>query len=252
MPYHKGVPISETEISCGECGAFAADRLDFQLAEAVCRQGRQLSGWWAEWRREMTADIMAAHGWKTLKGRSGRRLQLENQLRDWERRQHPYFRVPPHRRAHPPGHLLLYILCGRVLWLLDHLHAATQDQHLLRVGAPDWMVRLVRPVRGGLSVTTERWSIVRTAAARRALAACLGLKARTLQRKLQNRGRIREELAESRAQSQEGFAFLYAVASPAERQQLLEHSAYQRCAREGAEFSIRAPDGLTYFRARIT
>lgn len=246
------MPISKTEILCGDCAAFAADRLDFLLADALCQQGRQLSRWWTEWRREMTADVMAARGWKTLRGRSGRRIQLENQLRDWEQRQHPYFRVPPHRRAHPPGHLLLYVLCGRVLWLLEHVRATAQDQHLLRVGAPDWMRQLVRPVRAELGVKTERWSIKRTAAARRAVAACLGLKPRTLQRKLQNRRRIEEELAESRARSREGFAFLYAVANADERQRLLEQSAYLQCGREGAVFSIRAPDGVTYFRPRIT
>ena len=200
----------------------------------------------------MTAQVMEARGWKTLRGRSGRRLQLETELRHWEQRQDPYFRVPPHRRAHPPGHLLLYVLCGRMLWLLEHMREATQDQHLLRVGAPDWMRQLVRPVRAELSVTAERWSIVRTAAARRAVAVFLGLKPRTVQRKLQNRRRINEELAASRARSQEGFAFLYAVANPVERLWLLERSAYQQCGREGAVFSVRTPDGVAYFGHRIT
>src|SRR2546429_5202399 len=52
-----------------------------------------------------------------------------------------------HRRPHPPGHLLLYVLCGRALWLLEHVRAKGQDHHLLRAGAPDWMRRLVGPVR---------------------------------------------------------------------------------------------------------
>ena len=42
-----------------------------------------------------------------------------------------------------PGHLLLYFLCGRALWLLEHVRAKGQDHHLLRAGAPDWMRRLV-------------------------------------------------------------------------------------------------------------
>jgi len=197
---------------------------------------------------EMTAHVMAARGWKTLRGRSGRRLQLETELRYWEQRQDPYFRVPPHRRPHPPGHLLLYVLCGRALWLLEHVRAKGQDHHLLRAGAPDWMRRLVGPVRAYLGVRSERWSIVRVAAARRAVAACLGLKPRTVQRKLQNRRRINEELTDSEARSREGFAFLYGVAAPVERQWLLKQSAYLQCQREEAEFSVRAPDGVSYFR----
>jgi len=80
--------------------------------------------------------------------------------------------------------------------------------------------------------------------------AWLGPKPRTVQRKLYNRQRINEELADSRARSRQGFAFLYAVATPVERQWLLEHSEYEQCQPENAAFSVRALDGVAYLRAR--
>jgi hypothetical protein len=195
----------------------------------------------------MTADFMTTRGWKTLAGR-GRGPQLQTVLRYWEAQQDTYFRMPTHRREGPPGHLLLYVLCCRVLWLLEHLRAEGHDHHLLRAGAPTWMRRLVKPVRAQLGLGSQRWSIMRAAAARQAVSAWLRLKPRTVQRKLYNRRRINEELAESRNRSRQGFAFLYAVATPVERQWLLKHSGYQQCQPKDAAFSVRAPDGVTYLR----
>ena len=190
---------------------------------------------------------MTARGWKTLAGR-GRGPQLRSEIRYWEAQQDGYFRVPGHRREAPPGHLLLNILCCRVLWLLEHLRVEGPHHHLLRSGAPVWMQRLVKPVRAQLGLGSRRWSIVRAAAARQVVAAWLDLKPRTIQRKLYNSRRISEELAESRNRSRQGFAFLYAVATPVERRRLLEESPYQDCQREGAAFSIRAPDTVAYFK----
>jgi hypothetical protein len=68
--------------------------------------------------------------------------------------------VPSHRLGRMPDRVLLFTLHSWVLLWLDHYHAATRQNrhHLLRIGAPAWMLGLVRLASAQLNVSPRRLS----------------------------------------------------------------------------------------------
>ncbi len=258
-------------ISCPQCAAFAGVGFGAPWAEGqtrsvevavayTARDGGMV--WPPDYRRQIAArlredlgvDLSTAGKRDTLRGRGGRARELRAELKRLAERDE-LLRVVPHRLQKQPSGLLLWILCGQVLWWLEHYYAARRHDphHLLRVGAPHWLAKLAQPAERQLAVTPNRWPVVRAAAARAVVAGELRLNGRSMQRRLHDRRRLREERHESRRRAREGFLFLYAVASPTERQVVLDRLGFEECAATGEpEFCLRLRDEnrIVYFRSR--